>query len=304
MDKQYWSGGSIRSTQTIPPSTISHTGAYRNTGVVWHNNLDLQRHCRPGLGTARWRATRRPRPPTATCSVSTRISWLRRQRRRFPPAGEFAGHRSGHDGVRRAQPPTSPAIHGSSVRSTSALMRARAILHRHRTRSRRTRRLRRYCDALGYVGDAGDGHRERRECSRAGRQVPGRDRRVRHRDPLLQGPHAIPAPTVCVCGNRPVQGSQTRRRSNETASGWQEVRFAQPVAVHAGVTYVASYYAPSGYYSASNDYFGRAVTSGAISALADGANGGNGVYQYGSGGFPNQSYRKSNYWVDVLFVKA
>ncbi|MBL1266144.1 DUF4082 domain-containing protein, partial [Methylomicrobium sp. RS1] len=30
--------------------------------------------------------------------------------------------------------------------------------------------------------------------------------------------------------------------------------------------------------------------------------GGNGVYRYGSGGFPNSTYQSSNYWVDVLFA--
>src|SRR5690606_16711006 len=33
--------------------------------------------------------------------------------------------------------------------------------------------------------------------------------------------------------------------ANETASGWQQVTFATPVAVTANTTYVASYYAPS-----------------------------------------------------------
>ncbi len=38
--------------------------------------------------------------------------------------------------------------------------------------------------------------------------------------------------------------------ANETASGWQTVTFASPVSVTAGTTYVASYFAPSGHYSA------------------------------------------------------
>jgi hypothetical protein len=32
------------------------------------------------------------------------------------------------------------------------------------------------------------------------------------------------------------------------------------------------------------------------------ASGGNGVYVYGSGGFPTISYNANNYWVDVVFV--
>ena len=37
--------------------------------------------------------------------------------------------------------------------------------------------------------------------------------------------------------------------TNESASGWQEADFSSPIAVTAGTTYVASYFAPSGGYS-------------------------------------------------------
>jgi len=89
---------------------------------------------------------------------------------------------------------------------------------------------------------------------------------------------------------------------NETASGWQQVSFASPVAITANTTYVASYLAPIGRYSANNNYFTTAVTSGSLSALSNAESGGNGVYRYGSGGFPINTYQSSNYWVDVLFT--
>ena len=38
-----------------------------------------------------------------------------------------------------------------------------------------------------------------------------------------------------------------------------------------------------------------------LPALADGASGGNGVYKYGTSGFPTQTFNASNYWVDVVF---
>lgn len=88
--------------------------------------------------------------------------------------------------------------------------------------------------------------------------------------------------------------------SNETASGWQQVMFAEPVPVQAGVTYVASYHTTSGYYSASIDYFVANMVNGPITALGDGANG---VYRYGSGGFPRDSYQRTNYWVDIVFKR-
>ena len=45
--------------------------------------------------------------------------------------------------------------------------------------------------------------------------------------------------------------------TNETASGWQTVNFASPVAITANTTYVASYHS-SGYYSANANYFAAA----------------------------------------------
>ena len=38
--------------------------------------------------------------------------------------------------------------------------------------------------------------------------------------------------------------------TNETASGWQQVNFSTPVSITAGTTYIASYEAPNGEYSA------------------------------------------------------
>jgi methionine-rich copper-binding protein CopC len=93
--------------------------------------------------------------------------------------------------------------------------------------------------------------------------------------------------------------------AGETASGWQQVNFATPIPVNPGVTYVASYFAPGGGYSYDGGYFataGREV--GPIRALSGPEAGGNGVYRYGSGGFPNQSFNNANYWVDAVFVTA
>src|SRR4051794_6325348 len=89
--------------------------------------------------------------------------------------------------------------------------------------------------------------------------------------------------------------------AGETASGWQEVDFAAPVAIAAGQTYVASYHTAVGYYSVDANYFATSVANGPLTALADGVEGGDGVYAYGPGGvFPTGTYLKSNYWVDVV----
>ena len=71
--------------------------------------------------------------------------------------------------------------------------------------------------------------------------------------------------------------------TNETASGWQQVNFATPVAVTANTVYVASYLAPNGRYAGDNSYFATAgVDNPPLHALQNGVSGGNGVYAYGS----------------------
>ena len=90
--------------------------------------------------------------------------------------------------------------------------------------------------------------------------------------------------------------------SNEASSGWQTVTFASPVAVTAGTTYIASYFAPNGHYSVTSS----ALSSGGVSnsplrALANSVSS-NGVYSYSpSSIFPSNTYNAANYWVDVLF---
>ncbi|MEU8384469.1 DUF4082 domain-containing protein [Streptosporangium sp. NPDC048865] len=88
---------------------------------------------------------------------------------------------------------------------------------------------------------------------------------------------------------------------DETATGWQEVRFESAVPIQADTTYVASYHTTSGYYSTSRFYFNTQYKRGPLIALANGAQGGNGTYTYSAGSvFPTNSYQATNYWVDVL----
>ncbi len=92
---------------------------------------------------------------------------------------------------------------------------------------------------------------------------------------------------------------------NETASGWQEVQLPSPVAVVANTTYVASYHTNVGAYALDPGYFAFAVNNGALTALQDGADGGNGVYTYGTGTtFPSSTFQSANYWVDVVFATS
>ena len=79
--------------------------------------------------------------------------------------------------------------------------------------------------------------------------------------------------------------------------------FSEPVAVTAGTTYVAGYFAPNGHYSATPAAFTPPGSSNPpLQALANGTSP-NGVYAYGaSPTFPTSSYNATNYWVDVLFA--
>jgi hypothetical protein len=91
--------------------------------------------------------------------------------------------------------------------------------------------------------------------------------------------------------------------TGETANGWQEVTFDSPVAITAGTTYVASYFAPVGGYALDAFYFSFFdVFNPPLRALADGVEGGDGVFAYASSSaFPTQTNKASNYWVDVAF---
>lgn len=90
--------------------------------------------------------------------------------------------------------------------------------------------------------------------------------------------------------------------SAESASGWQSALFSTPVTIQAGTTYVVSYYAPNGNYSIEVGGFNAERVNGAMRGLATDTSGGNGVYLYGAGGFPTNTWNASNYWVDVLFT--
>jgi hypothetical protein len=92
--------------------------------------------------------------------------------------------------------------------------------------------------------------------------------------------------------------------TNETASGWQQVNFSTPVAINANTTYVAGYLAPKGHYSNTTSGFTSAVSNPPLQALAN-TTSANGVYKYASASaFPVNSYKATNYWVDVDFVPA
>ena len=92
---------------------------------------------------------------------------------------------------------------------------------------------------------------------------------------------------------------------NETASGWQQANFANPITITAETDYVVSYSAPVAHYSTTDQYFVDELrpSHGLLYAPKDGDGGGNALYGYGTAPLlPTASYRAENYWVDVVFV--
>lgn len=83
---------------------------------------------------------------------------------------------------------------------------------------------------------------------------------------------------------------------SSTRSGWLSADFTKPVAVQAGKSYVASYLAPQGGYAVTENFFTSPYTSDGATFPRNA-----GVYKYGSGGYPTQVYKASNYLVDVLY---
>ena len=89
--------------------------------------------------------------------------------------------------------------------------------------------------------------------------------------------------------------------TNETDSGWQTVFFANPVAIAANTTYIAACHSSLGNYISTAYGLNTAVTNGPLTALADGADGINGLYKYtNTPAFPGLGNLSNNYWVDVI----
>ena len=90
--------------------------------------------------------------------------------------------------------------------------------------------------------------------------------------------------------------------ANESATGWQSVTFATPVAVAAGQPYVASYTAPRGSYALESWAFSaRSKESGPL--LVEGGYGApaGGLFA-APGAYPSSSHQNANYFVDVSFT--
>ena len=87
--------------------------------------------------------------------------------------------------------------------------------------------------------------------------------------------------------------------TNESASGWQQVKFAAPVRISANTTYVVSYLAPRGYYAQDQSFAWSGLSASPLRVVGSSP----GTFSYGTSlKYPANSWRNCNYWVDVMFV--
>lgn len=83
--------------------------------------------------------------------------------------------------------------------------------------------------------------------------------------------------------------------ANESPSGWQQMSFTTPIPVQAGATYVASYFAPAGRYSATIPFFAAPLDVPPLHAST-------GVFRYTAQSAAPTSTFQGNFWVDVVFT--
>lgn len=92
--------------------------------------------------------------------------------------------------------------------------------------------------------------------------------------------------------------------AGQTTQGWQDVEFAQPLAITPGQTYVASYFTPGTRYAFQHRYYVTSRTVGPIQAVVSSAQDPNGVHCYDDapcGSFPVRGYRSSTYFISPLW---
>jgi hypothetical protein len=113
-------------------------------------------------------------------------------------------------------------------------------------------------------------------------------------------------------GGGPVPLGQGTMPKTTAPGQWVEVPLTLPIHITANTVYVASYYSPTGTYSATDHGFADSVVNGPLIAVQENdpeGDGPNGQYVYNTGGVNPPSYpgntffgHATNYWVDVKYV--
>jgi hypothetical protein len=94
--------------------------------------------------------------------------------------------------------------------------------------------------------------------------------------------------------------------TNESSSGWQTVLFSKPVSISANTTYIVSYHTNASYIAYTPGMLNSSITAGSLTALANGADGNDSIYAYGSStSFPGTyNGQAGSYWVQPMFVAS
>ena len=85
--------------------------------------------------------------------------------------------------------------------------------------------------------------------------------------------------------------------ADEKPSGWQTLMFGDPVLIQPRTTYVVSYHTAVGQYAYDEGYFTAGRDHAPLHAPKNA-----GVFLYGVGGFPDKSFKSTNYWIDPIFL--
>jgi cell division septation protein DedD len=86
--------------------------------------------------------------------------------------------------------------------------------------------------------------------------------------------------------------------TTESSTGWQTATFTKPIALTAGASYVVSYHSTYGRYLATERFTGASASANLQIPTSN-----VGVYAYGtSSNFPTNSWRSTQYWVDLTFT--
>jgi hypothetical protein len=83
---------------------------------------------------------------------------------------------------------------------------------------------------------------------------------------------------------------------NESRAGWQTVFLNKPIALVPHHYYVASYHTSTGYYAYQQSAFAQHRSLGNTTITAS-----EGVFAYGAGAFPTDTWHDAAYYVDVMF---
>ena len=282
----------------VQPATLQ-TGLHGGHGLDRHHGAD------------RRRSPRRPPARASPNGKTVTITRHRHRQRRRRGRRRRGLHRRRHDLApgHRPRPPGrytwTPAGAGPGHDQDARDRRQRQHRDR-RAPGRHGQRRRCPCALFGAAGRAGDPGGSDATPRRAGRQVPRRGRRLRHRRALLQGHrqhrhahrHLWTADGTLLA---------TATFTSETATGWQQVDLRQsPVAITAGHDLRRLVLRAERRTTPRRRLLRRRRRRHRrrCTRLGDGTDGGNGVYGYAGGGAASRrdTYKSRNYWVDVVFT--